>query len=167
MKKVYSIAGVLFISLFIYAFYRSDKTVINELIILILSEETYISIKSFIVSIMPLPEPIIFSLPGGLWVFCVTILSSNFYLPVKQYRIPMVFLPILFATGLELCQLIHLTRGRFDLWDVVFYLLFWLLAYHSFQSRWQQQQNIFAPFTIHGFICLVCFFSVYLAHVNH
>jgi hypothetical protein len=114
---------------------------------------------------MPLPESIIFSLPGGLWIFCVTALSQDFYMKIGNHKMQVVLVPVLFAIGLEFCQLIHLTNGRFDFWDIVFYLLFWLLAYYSFQSQ-RSQQNLLSPFTLHGFICLACFLSVYLAHVS-
>ncbi len=65
--------------------------------------------------------------------------------------------PILFALGLEFCQLVHFTHGTFDSWDIAFYLVFWLLAYYAFQSG-HEQKNILSPFTLQGFICLACFF---------
>jgi hypothetical protein len=138
---------------------------VNELIILLLSFETYASLKTSITTSLPLHPTIIFSLPGGLWVFCVTALSQDFYMKIKQHTIQVILVPILFTIGLEFCQLIHLTNGRFDIWDIVFYLLFWLLAYYSFPPQ-NSQQNILSPFTLHGFICLACFLSVYLAHVS-
>lgn len=165
MKRTCSLVIALSISLFIYLFYRSEKTVINELIILILSFDTYAAIKNSIINAIPLSKPIIFSLPGGLWIFCATALSQDFYMSIKNHKIQVVLVPILFAIGLEFCQLIHFTNGRFDIWDIAFYLLFWLLASCSFQSR-GTQQNILSPFTLHGFICLACFLSVYLAHVS-
>ncbi|MBT1697357.1 hypothetical protein KK083_10755 [Fulvivirgaceae bacterium PWU4] len=165
MKRAYSIVIALSISLFIYLFYRSEKTVVNEFMILILSFETYTAIKNYIINTIPLNKPAIFSLPGGLWVFCATALSQDFYIKIRRYKIQVVLVPILFAVGLEFCQLVHVTNGRFDIWDIAFYLLFWLLAYCSFQSH-GSQQNILSPFTLHGFICLACFLSVYLAHVS-
>ena len=166
MKRRYSIGIALFVSLFIYVFYRSEKTVVNELIISILSLETYSAIKSSMVNAVPLNKLLVFSLPGGLWIFCVTALSQDFYIKIRNYKIQFFRIPILFAIGLEFCQLIHLTNGRFDLWDLVFYLMFWLLAYYSYRFR-RAQQNILSPFTLRGFTCLVCFLSVYLAHVSY
>lgn len=166
MKRRYSIVIALLTSLFIYLFYRSEKTVVNELIISILSFETYGGIKTGIVSAVPLHKLIIFSLPGGLWVFCVTALAQDFYVRIKNYKIQLSFVPVLFAIGLEFGQLIHLTNGRFDLWDIVFYVTFWSLACYSYQFH-RSQQNILSPFTLRSFTCLVCFVSVYLAHVNN
>ena len=165
MKKACSIIAALLISLFIYVFYRSEKTVVNELIILIISVDTYTTIKSIIINTIPLNETIIFSLPGGLWVFCATALSNDFYLEISKYKIQFVFVPVLFAIGLEFCQLIHLTNGSFDVWDIAFYMIFWLISYYS-TRRYGFDQNILSPFTLHGFICLACFLSVYLAHVS-
>lgn len=164
MKKFYSILIAFSISSFIYVFYRSDKTVVNELVISIFSYDTYVSIKCSIVSAIPLNELIIFSLPGGLWLFCATLLAQRFYLKINRYKIQLFLIPVIFAIGLEFCQLIHLTNGRFDLWDIIFYAFFWLMAYLVKSSK--SQQNIVSPFTFHSFICLVCILSVYLAHVT-
>jgi hypothetical protein len=166
MKKVTSIITALLISLSIYLFYRSEKTVVNELFVLILSFDTYMLIKSNVAYFIPLKEIIIFSLPGGLWVFCTTALSLDFYLKIGNHRIEISFIPLLFAIGLEFCQLVHITNGTFDFWDIVFYLTFWLLAYYSPQP-FRPKQNILSPFTLDGFICMACFISVYLAHVRH
>jgi hypothetical protein len=164
MKRVYSIAAALSVSLFVYLFYRSEKTVVNELAIFLLSFDAYSSIKTCVISALPLNDLIIFSLPGGLWMFCVTLLSQDFYVKIRNYKIQVVFIPVLFAIGLEFCQLMRLTNGRFDAWDIIFYILFWLLAVFSLQSGDSQQK--LSPFTLTGFICLACFLSVYLAHVN-
>jgi hypothetical protein len=165
MKKACSILAALLISLFIYVFYRSEKTVVNELIILIISMDTYATIKSIVINTIPLNETIIFSFPGGLWIFCATALSADFYFEIRNYKIQFVFVPISFAIGLEFCQLVHLTNGSFDIWDIAFYKIFWLISYYSIRPS-GFQQNILSPFTFHGFICLACFLSVYLAHVS-
>jgi hypothetical protein len=165
MKRLFSIAAALSISLFIYVFYRSEKTVVNELLILILSYDTYTAIKSSVIHAMPLNKTLIFSLPGGLWIFCATNLSQDFYVKIRNHTIQVFLVPILFVIGLEFCQLIHFVHGTFDRWDIAFYLAFWLLAYYSFHPRCAQQ-NLWAPFTLRGFLCLACIFSVYLAHVS-
>lgn len=165
MKKIVSILTALSVSLFIYVVYRSEKTLVNELIIFLLTFETYAAMKSSIINAMPLPNSMVFSLPGGLWISCATALSQDFYMKIREYKIQVAVIPILFAIGLEFCQLIHLTNGRFDIWDLAFYVLFWLLALYLFPSR-ITQKNIVSPFTLHGFICLACFLSVYLAHVS-
>jgi hypothetical protein len=139
---------------------------VNELVISILSFDTYSGIKTAIINAVPLNKLIIFSLPGGLWIFCVTALSQDFYVRIKNYKIQLSLVPVLFTIGLEFGQLIHLTNGRFDLWDIAFYLMFWMIARYSYLFH-RSQQNILSPFTLRGFTCLVCFVSVYLAHVNY
>jgi hypothetical protein len=166
MKRTYSlIALILIVSLFIYLFYRTEKTVVNELLMLLVSLDTFAEIRSSITKTIPLNELIIFSLPGGLWVFCTTVLSKDLYMKIENHKIQLMAVPILFAIGLEFCQLIHITQGTFDLWDIGFYLMFWLLGYWGFQPR-NPQQNIMSSFTLNGYICLACFLSVYLAHVS-
>lgn len=165
MRRTLSAALALSISLFIYLFYRSEKTLVNEMIILLLSFDTYITMKANITAALPLGDSIVFSLPGGLWVFCATILSRGFYIKIMNREIKVSLVPILFAIGLEFFQLFNLTSGRFDLWDIGFYGMFWFIAYYS--SRWEHaNQNILSPFTFHSFLCVASFLSVYLAHVN-
>jgi hypothetical protein len=159
------VAAGLSVSLFIYLFYRSRSTVINELFRLVLSPERYTQLRTAVAAAIPLSDAVIFSLPGGLWVFCMTLLSRDLYIKLNHYKLPMAPVPIVFSLGLELFQLVHVTRGTFDLWDVGSYLLFWLLACYGFQSQ-SSQQDALSPFTLKGFICLTCFLSVYLAHVN-
>ncbi|RAW02187.1 hypothetical protein [Pseudochryseolinea flava] len=166
MRRRYSITIALLVSLFVYVFYRSDKTVVNELITLLLSPASYSYMKQIVLTTVPLPKLIIYSLPGGLWIFCVTSLAQDFYITVKAYVINLYLIPILFAIGLEICQLMHLTNGSFDVWDIVSYGLFWMLAMNTRRAD-ATQQNLLAPFTVRGFTCLACFLSVYLAHVNH
>jgi hypothetical protein len=166
MKRTYSlIATALLVSLFIYLFYRTEKTVVNELMALLFSWETFAEARSAVAKAIPLSGPIIFSLPGGLWVFCTTTLSRDLYLKIANQSVRMTAAPILFAIGLECCQLLRLTKGTFDLWDIVSYLMFWLAAHYGSRSS-DTPQNIMAPFTFNSFICLVCFLSVYLAHVS-
>jgi hypothetical protein len=166
MKRTYSLIAIIsFVSLFIYLFYRTEKTVVNELMMLFLSLDTFAEIRTWIAQTIPLNEPIIFSLPGGLWIFCTTVLSKTLFMKIGNHTIQLAIVPVLFAIGLEFCQLIHITRGTFDHWDIGFYLVFWLLAYYRFQPR-NPQQNIRSSFTLNGYICLACFLSVYLAHVN-
>lgn len=165
MKKTFSIILSLLASLFIYVFYRSDKTWINEIIKLIFSFDRYASFKDTIRSMLPLHEVIIYSLPGGLWIFFSTALAQDFYVQIRHRKLPMAYVPIVFAIGLELFQLLNLVRGRFDAWDVAFYMLFWLAASSGLPGR-ASKQDILSPFTVRSFICLACFFSVFLAHVN-
>src|SRR5687767_836907 len=100
MKRTYSLTVMtLFVSLFIYLIYRTEKTVVNELMLLFLSFDTFAEIRSSITNSLPLNGPIVFSLPGGLWVFCATALSNGLYVKFGNRKICMVLVPILFAVG--------------------------------------------------------------------
>ncbi|MEI9921079.1 MAG: hypothetical protein WDO14_20130 [Bacteroidota bacterium] len=165
MRKNYSLVIALSISLFIYVFYRTDKTAVNQLFIYFLSLESYILIKNIVVSAIPLKGAIVYSLPGGLWVFCATTLAHRFYFRFRHHKIQIGLLPVLFAVGLEFCQLTRLTPGIFDVGDVTFYVIGWMLSSALFNSL-RPNQNILSPLTLNGFTCLSCFFCVFLAHVS-
>ena len=165
MRKRYSLPAALLVSLFIYAFYRTDKTEVNQLIIYFVSFELYSQMKDIVTSVLPLNGSIVYSLPGGLWVFCATALAHGFYFEFKNHKIQIGLLPLLFATGLEVCQLMQLTRGTFDALDIAFYSIAWLLATRLFDYP-RPKQNLLSPLTLRGFMCLSCFFCVFLAHVS-
>jgi hypothetical protein len=166
MKKQYILIGVsLFISLFIYMFYRTEKTVVNEIGIWFLSISTYTSFKTAIFHSLPLNNLIVYSLPEGLWIFCITLTSKPCYLPLNNRRIDCVYIPLIFCCTLELMQLIHLTNGRFDFIDIGFFVLFWLFGFYGFNSP-EEKRNVFTPLNSKTLVCVVSYVIIYLSHVS-
>jgi len=165
MKKNYFfiILSLLF-SLFIYLFYRTEKTVVNEIFISIVYFDKFVELRQRISNTLPLNEHIIYSLPEGLWVFCITLTSKFLFVKIGSREINLLFVPLIFSIGLELFQLLHLTNGRFDLWDIGFSILFWATANYLIKQK-STRQNILNPFSIKSFICLLSYLIVYLAHV--
>jgi hypothetical protein len=149
----------------IYSIYRSNNTVINELIMDIVSRSAYMSIKQKIASSMPLNNFIIYNLPEGLWVYCATLVSKDYYLKFRRLNIRLVFLPLLYAVMLEFLQLLHITNGQFDGVDISTSILFWILACKSFKSQYQEE-NIANNTSLTPILCLSIYCIVYLSHVN-
>jgi VanZ family protein len=105
MKKEYLlIGGSLFISLLIYLFYRTEKTVVNEIFNSVTSPGLYPEIKRQVSIRFPLNEHVIYSLPEGLWVFCITLTSKHLFIKAGRQQFDCVFIPLLFSIGLEFCQ---------------------------------------------------------------
>jgi len=163
-KNYYFIALPLLISLFIYLFYRTEKTVVTEIFISIISLDTFIDLKKSVISSLNLHEFIIFSLPEGLWVFCITLTSKFKFIKVGKRKFNLVYAPLLFSIGLEFFQLLHLTNGRFDFLDIAVSIAFWATANYLIKSN-NTRQNLFKPFNIESLICLFSYLIVYLAHV--
>lgn len=165
MKKNYFLIFLtLLASLFIYLFYRTEKTVINEIIISIISLDRFIEMRKVITNILPLNEHIIYSLPEGFWVFCITLTSKYFFLKVGRNEINLIFIPLIFSIVLEFLQLLHFTNGRFDIWDIGLSIIFWAIANYLITYK-NSKQNILHPFTTKSLICLLSYLIVYLAHV--
>lgn len=154
----------LLISLFIYLFYRTEKTVVTEMFISIISLDKYIALKKTITSALTLNEFIIFSLPEGLWVFCITLTSKFMFIKVGKREFNLVYAPLLFSIGLEIFQLLHLTNGRFDFLDIAVSIAFWATANYLMKSN-NTRQNLFKPFNFESLVFLFCYLIVYLAHV--
>ena len=166
MKKKYWIIFLpLLFCLFIYLFYRTEKTVVNQIAISLFSFEDFIQLQHFISSKLPLNNHIIYSLPEGLWVFCITLTSNFLFVKIGRHQISLLFVPLLFAIGLELFQLLHFTNGRFDFWDIGFSFFFWGIAAYLIKHQ-SNQQNILSPFTNKSLICLLSYLIVFLAHVD-
>jgi hypothetical protein len=163
-KNYFLIVLFLLISLFIYLFYRTEKTVANQIFISLISFDKFVELRKAITNTLSLNERIIYSLPEGLWVFCITLTSKYLFLKVGNREINLLFLPLIFSIGLELFQLLHFTNGRFDFWDIAFSVLFWAIANFLIPLK-NTKQNILHPFTTRSFIFLFSYLIVYLAHV--
>ncbi|GAA4447793.1 hypothetical protein GCM10023189_04650 [Nibrella saemangeumensis] len=164
-RYYYFIIASLLVSLFIYLFYRTEKTVVNEIAIRIISFNSYVTVKKAIIRFLPLNEVVIYSLPEGLWVFCITLTSKPYYIQYKFRQINCVVIPLLFSVGLEMCQLLHFTNGRFDPIDIVVSLFFWLMATLSFNEKSSDKQNILTPLNRGRMVCFLNYGVVYLSHV--
>lgn len=152
------------LSLFIYLFYRTGKTVVNDLILNVISCDQFLILQKEVSSAIPVPEHIIYSLPGGLWVFCVTLASKRFFIAFGETRVNLLFLPLIFAIGLELFQLLHFTNGRFDIWDIGFSVLGWCFGWLVFRKELPTENFAYTP-TISRAVCIATFLVVFLAHV--
>jgi hypothetical protein len=130
----------------------------------IVSFDTFSELRTSVTNTLPLNEHIIYSLPEGLWVFCITLTSKFLFLKAGSREFNLLFVPIIFSIGLELFQLLHLTNGRFDCWDIGISILFWAVANYLIKYK-STRQNILKPFTARSFICLLSYGIVYLAHV--
>lgn len=163
-KKYFLIISPLLVSLFIYLFYRTEKTIATELFINVISFDNFKELQTSIRHLLPLHTYIIYSLPEGLWVFCITFTSKFLFIKISDKKINLVYIPLVFVIVLEIFQLIHLTNGRFDIWDIGFSIVFWALANYVFSSK-ENTQNIFKPFNLNSCICIASYLIVYLAHV--
>ncbi|ARS43122.1 hypothetical protein CA265_24950 [Sphingobacteriaceae bacterium GW460-11-11-14-LB5] len=154
------------VSLFIYVFYRTDKTLVNQVIIQLVSFKTYQHLKLIITASLPLNKYIIYSLPEGLWVFCITLTSKEFYFDLFKKRINCVFIPLVFVVALELFQLFRITNGYFDFFDIGISLLFWLIAAKIIDTQ-QRLENLFHSLNYNNLFCVLSYCIVYFAHVIH
>jgi hypothetical protein len=112
----------------------------------------------------PLNGFMIYSLPEGLWVLCITLTSKSMFLKIGRREISLFFAPLLASIGLELFQLLELTQGRFDWVDIGASIFFWVIATYAVQAI-PTRESILNPFTKRSFIFLASYGIVYLAHV--
>jgi hypothetical protein len=165
MRKQYTLITIsLLISLFIYLFYRTEKTLVNELTAWLISVKVYNNIKSVVVNALPLNDLVVYSLPEGLWICCITLTSKPYHLTIYGRFINCLYMPLLFCFSLEILQMIHATNGRFDWMDIGVSVLFWLLGYYGF-NRKEEKQHIFTTLNSKMLFCLISYGIVYLAHV--
>lgn len=134
------------------------------MMIRMISLNTYTRLKAHIVKALPLSNVIIYSLPEGLWVFCITLTSKHYYISLYKRRIDCLFIPIVFCVALEILQLFHLTNGRFDFMDIGVSLVFWILAVYILTDG-SEKQDIFTRPNSRMIVCLASYCIVYLAHV--
>lgn len=169
MKKLsinhFTIALSLLFSLFVYLFYRSEQTVVNEIFQFVFSGEVYFNLKASISENIVLPNFLVFSLPEGLWVLAVTLASKNIYFGKQKHLIHVAILPIIISLTLELFQLIHVTNGTFDWLDIASAISFWSLGYFLLPSP-SKNQRLFFKMNVNSVICLASYMVLYLSHVS-
>jgi hypothetical protein len=167
LKKYFPIiAASLFLSLLIYVFYRTEKTLINQIFISLFHQDTYTLLKTRVTSFLPLPDIVIYSLPEGLWVFCISLTSHSFYLQVQKRKFDLIFVPILLALLMEISQLFHFANGRFDWMDIICSTVFWLLAIICTRTN-ISKEPLFRSINTTTICCIISYSIVYLAHVNY
>ena len=166
MKRNYFLIIIsLLICLFIYMFYRTEKTVINEIFIYLFSKNIYFELKKNIASILPLNDLIIYSLPEGLWIFCVTLTSKFYFIKVLNFKFKLVYFPLIISICLEFSQYFHLTNGKFDFFDIIFSFIFWSLA--NYLTLNNSLKNILNPINIRSSFCFFSYIIIYLSHVSN
>jgi hypothetical protein len=126
--------------------------------------DTYRGLKATIMRVLPLNNVVIYSLPEGLWVFCITLTSKPYYIRLNNLRFDCVFIPLIFCVSLEILQFFHITRGRFDLMDIGISVIFWILGNCALRSRYEKK-DIFTKPNSKTIIFLASYAIVYLAHV--
>lgn len=165
MKKyLWLIALSLVTGLFIYIFYRSDRTVIN-LIVNLFGKEHMTNFRLNLRHALPLPDFMVYSLPEGLWILAATLISRQFYFSIHRIHLQFYYLPIAYAGSLEIVQKLHLWNGRFDWMDLLFSSIGWGVAMllpippHQINIR----QNFNRQLLPLGFIYAI----VFLSHVSN
>ena len=136
----------------------------NEIFIRMISLATYTSLKAHIVKALPLNNIVIYSLPEGLWVFCITLTSKPYYIKLNKWRIDCIFIPLIFCIALEIFQLFHITNGRFDFMDIAVSVIFWILGSYVLSDKSEKQDILTWPDS-KTIVCLASYCIVYLAHV--
>jgi hypothetical protein len=107
----------LLVSLLIYLFFRPQSVVVNRFAQLLMPAASSAGLR------FTLYAPLVYSLPGALWMY--SFLSSIKHMKAEWlgYRL----IPLLVALGIEVAQALGVTDGTFDWYDVWFYVMAWLL----------------------------------------
>ncbi len=150
--------------LFIYIFYRPEGTLINIMLREFLPNEWLLNFKHSVRTALPLHNAIIYSLPGGLWVFSATVLARKLNLRFFQKQINLEWLPMGFALWLEFWQYFGIVKGHFDMMDIYMVLLFGTVAILVYKPMKFQQQLLF-PFHRRSVVFISVFICVFLGHV--
>lgn len=168
MMKKYTYYGIIVLglltALFLYAFYRTTDTVVNRVFISVFSHDSFYQLRNVVTTIMPLPDWMVYSIPEALWVFCATLVSKNLYLSIGRYSVNCVYIPILFAFLWEVFQLVGITKGYCDFWDIILSSIAFVLAKKFFKPPYGVM-HVFKTFTFQVFLFFVMFAIVYLSHV--
>ncbi len=106
----------LLLSLTIYLFFRPQDVAVNRLFNLIVPH--YSLALEYNIS-----NWVIYNLPGALWVFSFQALFIN----KKGKGILFCLIPLSGALAIEILQYYNFTDGTFDIMDIIFYIISWMI----------------------------------------
>ncbi len=158
-------SSALGISLAIYALYRSPNTTCNRLLFNLISNANIRDARLAVQKALPLPSILNGSLPGGLWVFAATLISGNVFIHYKSQRINLQLLPCMIAVFFEIQQLLGLSKGTSDSFDIIAALAGWALA-RPFLTKPTEPIQITDASTPHRVLCVGSYAILILAHVQ-
>jgi len=148
----------------VYVFYRTENTVINVLLNEVLAPVPLYEWQTKVQSAIPLPQFVIYSLPEGLWILCITLTSKYIYVKFPQLDFNLKYVPVFYAIILEWLQYYSITKGQFDYWDILSAVIFWLLGLTLFNAYYTRQY-LFPINNLHKYIFVLSYLIINLAHV--
>jgi len=101
LKSLFVVAPLL-IALALYILYRPMDIGVNRLGLMLFDASFYFSLIQDLKMVYPLSDFMIYSLPGGLWVFSLTVMSQKQIVELGPMKIDISKLPIMYALGLEM-----------------------------------------------------------------
>lgn len=141
---------------FVILCYRPENTYLNTLLSE-LDTGWFSELRLWWQAHVPLADFLVYSLPGGLWVFVLSLLGWRLYLgPFNLF-----WLGLFFGLGFELTQLLGITDGTFDVLDLIAVLIGFTLAryctiywlpdeWRAEQGRWRYAAFFFVFFAAYG-----------------
>lgn len=149
----------------IYTFYRPDSILINEIWIKLGWIEERKVIGEWLDHNLSLPAWAIYNLPEALWTICLTICCKPLYLRRGKQKTALVLLPPVFVIILEFFQMLHITKGTFDLLDIVLSVIAWLWI--AVLPRKQPLSSFqFYPVTFLSYRLIFVWIIVLMAHFS-
>ncbi len=166
MKKTWLFAlALLFASLVIYLFYRTEETVVNTMAAWLLGRNRFKDVRALFRFRLPLPSFVVYSLPEMLWTAAFTLLSGNLYVRIFRKKYFCFWIPLLVSVGLELLQLLPRFPGRFDWADLIGSVLAWATVVVFFRKKTRPAQNLLERPDAQRLAFVGCYAIMYLAHV--
>jgi len=157
--KYFYITILLLVSLWIYVCYRTEHTIINQLMSYLLTDAHFQAMQQAVSEAIPLPSIVIYSLPEGLWILATTITSEKIVLKLGKFSIALIYIPLWVCLGIEIVQYVGWSKGVFDWLDVGIVVLFWLVGYLFTKQATPKIENSRLPIYYTAFNYSIVFLS--------
>lgn len=158
-------AAALAVSLWMFVIYRSEHSVVNVLLGNVLPPGILRSLREAIAGWVPLPESMVYRLPGGLWVFAATLIAKNGHVMLHRFKVNLAQLPVIVAVGLELLQKFVITDGAYDPGDIAVALVASFAAGRLMGCAWPPL-DLSRGWHWRGALCLGSYAILFLADIN-
>lgn len=146
MKRHHAIIAALCLltGLWIFLVYRSSHCLVGVLAHQVFPATFLDELRHTMQARWPLPEFVVFQLPGGLWVLATTMASWKLYWKIGTRRLELTCVPLVVAMSFEILQGAGITDGTCDPGDALAACGGFLAAKAIVNREWPAMELTFA-----------------------
>lgn len=142
LRYILALATAVFGCGWVALFYRPINTYLNSWLLSWLGDD-FLQLRHSIQAVIPLSDMAIYTIPGALWVFGLSLLGWRLRITFRQHKLHLFYLSPIIGLGFELIQFMEWSDGTFDpldaLWVSIGFGLAFFICHRVLPGHWREQ----------------------------